>query len=366
MRFVNDNLSEVIRVLIDLLEDNNGFSVSDFLPENNFRIEAKQWSEWIYDLYDLIKSNSIRDYIKPHYEYLLYTILHWFIECNIDDEKMLKYDITFKLEKAIMADNQLTDDEKSYIINAISYLSNYSSFIFDDLDFLPDNIANYTQIFLNNEELFRIFFDDIDLNDFYVLMPKDLQEQYTTKISYNKTDDKLNMQELLYEKILRSCERLQANYLYKNATENQRNDHLRDLLSSHFDFRDQTRQGLSVAGKDAGEIDILICNETFPVAIIEGVNLSSVSQKYISDHIDKIFKYDTIGNKFNFLISYVEVTDFQMFWNKYVSYISNYNYPCEKVAVIHPKQQFSELRTAIAVLKRNGMSTLLYHIAVHM
>lgn len=38
IRYVNDNLKSIIRVLLDLLEDNNGFTASDFLPYNNYDI----------------------------------------------------------------------------------------------------------------------------------------------------------------------------------------------------------------------------------------------------------------------------------------------------------------------------------------
>lgn len=42
-KYVNNNLEEIVRVLIDLLEDNNGFTMESFLPYNNFRIENQVW-----------------------------------------------------------------------------------------------------------------------------------------------------------------------------------------------------------------------------------------------------------------------------------------------------------------------------------
>lgn len=50
-------------------------------------------------------------------------------------------------------------------------------------------------------------------------------------------------------------------------------------------------------------------------------------------HIDKIYKYDTLGNAFTFLVSYVKVKEFGEFWDKYVKHIKNYKYPYALVDV---------------------------------
>lgn len=47
-----------------------------------------------------------------------------------------------------------------------------------------------------------------------------------------------------------------------------------------YPVRDQTRQGTSNGGKEAGEVDILVRKEGFPFSIIEALNLSSISEAY--------------------------------------------------------------------------------------
>jgi len=66
-KYVNKNLECIIRVLLDFLEDNNGFTSEDFLPYNNLKIDNKTWIEMVYDLYDIVRSDVIRNYIKPKY-----------------------------------------------------------------------------------------------------------------------------------------------------------------------------------------------------------------------------------------------------------------------------------------------------------
>lgn len=89
IRYVNDNLKSIIRVLLDLLEDNNGFAASDFLPYNNYDISDEIWEKRVYELYDIVCSSVIRDYIKPKYEYLVYVILKWWEECSDNEEDLL-------------------------------------------------------------------------------------------------------------------------------------------------------------------------------------------------------------------------------------------------------------------------------------
>jgi len=69
IKYVNKNVECIIRVLLDLLEDNNDFTPEDFLPYNNLRIDNDIWNDMVYDLYDIIRSDVIREYIKPKYEF---------------------------------------------------------------------------------------------------------------------------------------------------------------------------------------------------------------------------------------------------------------------------------------------------------
>lgn len=76
-KYVNENLQTIIKTLIEYLEDDNGFTSEEFLPSNNLRISDKVWLELVNDLYYAISSDTIRDFMKPKYEYLLYVILEW-------------------------------------------------------------------------------------------------------------------------------------------------------------------------------------------------------------------------------------------------------------------------------------------------
>lgn len=111
-------------------------------------------------------------------------------------------------------------------------------------------------VYLRSPKFFADFFPDTDLNDYYEFMPKDLQEQFDDMQKLLNCIEKNNQQNNLYSDILLCCQKIQANNYYKNALENRINDAMRYLLDAlGHDVTDQTRQGTSSSGIEAGEAD---------------------------------------------------------------------------------------------------------------
>ncbi len=197
------------------------------------------------------------------------------------------------------------------------------------------------------------------------------KEKENTKISSSDISDTIlrpySMNDVLRDVIL-ICIKIQANNYYKDASEDQRNDFMRDLLDAKgYPVRDQTRRGISNAGKGAGEVDILIYKDEIPVTVIEALNLASLRTDYLNAHIDKIYKYDTLGNAYNFIISYVKVSDFGRFWNSYCNHVKQHKYPFPLIEVtneINEGFDFSEIRILGTKHNRNGKETMLIHICV--
>lgn len=104
-----------------------------------------------------------------------------------------------------------------------------------------------------------------------------------------------------------------------------------------------------------------------PISIIEALRLTSVEEGKIAEHINKIYKYDTLGYRFNFIISYIKITDFSRFWNSYKQFVCSYKYPYEMVGYnIDESKQYPELRVIEIKLNRQGINTKLYNILIHM
>ena len=299
-KYVNKNVECIIRVLLDFLEDNNDFTPEDFLPYNNLRIDNATWKRMVYDLYDIIRSDVIREYVKPKYEFLLYVILQWWDDCTDNPDDLLENKLDSNLVDKIQH-TYTTEEGDNYVLNAITDFEEYYYILFADHDFLPGSLERMVIIYLRNPERFKMLFPDVDLNDYQDLMPKDLREQFE-ELNRNPSEPiKLINKEVreatLLQDLIFCCEKLQANFTYKDSPENHRNDYIRDLLDTmgYLGNRDQTRLGTSSGGKDAGEVDILVRKDNRPFSIIEALNLSSVNESYISLHIDKIYRYDALG-----------------------------------------------------------------------
>ncbi|CQR52427.1 hypothetical protein PRIO_0822 [Paenibacillus riograndensis SBR5] len=185
--------------------------------------------------------------------------------------------------------------------------------------------------------------------------------------SMNFTRD-LDSQEGFIKNLIVACLTLQARKYYSNASEDERNDYIGDMLAAiGYNIKDQTRRGSSSSGKGSGELDIFVSKDRLPFTVIEAMNLSSLSTNYINEHLDKIFSYDTSGNKFNVCLSYVKIADFNSFWEKYSVHVAKYSYPSPLLSSdtsIDDEYGYSELRIMKTNHSRSGRTVSLYHICV--
>jgi len=190
-------------------------------------------------------------------------------------------------------------------------------------------------------------------------MPEDLREQFEeVRCGTSEPIKKEVSEKTLLNDLILCGIKLQANHMCRDALEDQMNDYVRDLLDAMgYVVRDQTRQGTSSEGRQAGEVDILVKSENTPFSILEALRLSSVDTAYMATHIEKIYGYDTAGNKCNFIISYVKTERFAEFWRRYVEFVKSYNYPFPQTNfMVLQNSQYSELKCAVTTLKRSGVS----------
>lgn len=151
-----------------------------------------------------------------------------------------------------------------------------------------------------------------------------------------------------------------------SSSENSMNDYFRDLLfiKGYTEVKDQTRHGLSVNKKDSAEVDILLTKDGKEIAIYEGLKLSSVSTTYIDIHINKaIVNYNALGTA-TFIVAYVDVADFDSFWNKYFSYLQSYSFPIlVKSPIEASPYPNAATRVASTILSRDDYDFPVYFIA---
>lgn len=186
----------------------------------------------------------------------------------------------------------------------------------------------------------------------------------------SKEHSRMNYREL-QEAIVECGAKIQGDTLQISAgKENDRNTYFRNMLSASKKFIvcDQTLNGRSANQKAAGELDLLIKDvKQRPMAVIEALTLSSVNKKYLSEHIDKLFLYDTWGLFYNYILVYVENRNFAGFRERYKDYISQHQYqqPVEYQG-IEEKEANAEMAIFAVSILRNGQRGVITHILIHL
>lgn len=167
-KYVNKNLQDIIRVLIDMMENDPEYGLEDFFPRDYLTRKTEECRNTINELYEIISSRMIRDYIKPKYEYLLYMILKWWKDCTDNEEDLLPDRVDNNLA------SKLEELEQLDVLEEIQDFDQYFVICFQDLDFLPDTLNQMVMIYLQNPAKLSLFLNYDDLDDYVDLMDCDL------------------------------------------------------------------------------------------------------------------------------------------------------------------------------------------------
>ena len=136
--------------------------------------------------------------------------------------------------------------------------------------------------------------------------------------------------ERLLNSLMGALKKLQNNSTYYNASENECNSYIRDLLETcGYKCKDQTLHGISTKGNNEGELDILICDKDRDVdlSIFEALKLKAFGKKdqdYLLIHLKKLIdNYNPEGLSNLFLVSYVswDKNHFNTLANDYSKYV---------------------------------------------
>lgn len=106
-------------------------------------------------------------------------------------------------------------------------------------------------------------------------------------------------------------------------SEDETNDRFRNALHyKNYNVTDESRAGESSSGINAGKRDLVVRNnQGLDESVIEAFILNSLDSTVINKHYEKLVKrYDTAGNKVNFILVYAKSKNFDDLWRKYVAY----------------------------------------------
>lgn len=164
-----------------------------------------------------------------------------------------------------------------------------------------------------------------------------------------------------------------------NLSEDQLNDYLTDLLrAKQFYISDQTRSGRSGSSKiksyNSGELDIAIRdikNNGIIITIIEAFELTSCGNKNttIKYHINKLInRYDTAGNKENYIIIYAKATRFNELWKKFKTFVQQvvFNKNIEFIDDSDISSNKTDIKSGFHLLLREDKEIYINYLFVNM
>lgn len=172
-----------------------------------------------------------------------------------------------------------------------------------------------------------------------------------------------------------ACVRMQSKKICWNASEDDRNTELRDMLwSMMYRVADQSFAGVGAGGQRSGELDLLILNEqNLPWMVCEALNIKGNTPSQVKnwdDHLNKLlFNYNSVGVQDLILISYVNATadEFRNYWTTYSEHMRWYDPPevLRRDGTYEVQQptleQYNCLHVARCTYDRGGMPTTVHH-----
>ena len=289
-QYVNSNLKDIIRVLLDILETDPDFELDGFFPRDYLMRKPQECRNAVDELYEIICSKNIRDFIKPKYEYLLYAVLCWWKDCADDENDLLVHPIDDTLKR------DLDNDDGANILNWIQDYEEYFYICFQDHDFLPETLDSMVMLYLRNPKLLEILFQHDKLDDYIDLMECDLRERYLEVRSNQKDDLSTSLPESIVMELIMVLKRFQKRIVhFENRDEVEITADIQDaiagILNNKYGLHISREFTMGRAIKKLGETDLYIYAEK------EGhiVDYAVLENKYI----------ENFTNQYNQLMGYL-------------------------------------------------------------
>jgi len=302
-KYVNKNLEAIIIVLLDMLNNDCGFDLEGFLPRDFLERKPEECRRLVDELYELVESDVLREYIKPNYEYLLYMIISWWDDITDKEEDLLPINLEDGLLSKIEQEKTyISEDGENYILREIKSFESYYDICFLDNDFLPEPLSSMITLFLRNSS----FFSSVKLSDYIDLMPCDLREIYLDKceellnnISVEDlySEDEKIILEIIF--ILQEMEARVAEIKPRNEVEisNDIYANLNRPLKMGFEIECTREMTMGRANKKLGETDLYLYKNTKEkkqhFAIIENKYINNFKSQYqqLLGYLNQNFKF---------------------------------------------------------------------------
>ena len=294
-KYVNSNLRDIVRSLLDILELDQEFDLDGFFPRDYLMRKPQECRNSVYELYEIICSTNIRDFIKPKYEYLLYSILDWWEKCADNEDDLIINPVDDSLIK------DLDNDDGQENLKWIQDFQKYYNICFQNHDFLPEQLNDMVLLYLNNPKLLEMAFQ-INLDDYLDLMECDLRYRYLEKRYEKNSDFCSSLSEKIVMELISVIKRFQKRIVhFEKRDEVEITADIQDAvtgpLNSKYNVLIAREFTIGRANKKLGETDLYIYAEkdgyVTDYAVLENKYIENFTKQYeqLMGYLNQDFKF---------------------------------------------------------------------------
>ena len=294
-KYVNSNLRDIVRSLLDILELDQEFDLDGFFPRDYLMRKPQECRNSFYELYEIICSTNIRDFIKPKYEYLLYSILDWWEKCADNEDDLIINPVDDSLIK------DLDNDDGQENLKWIQDFQKYYNICFQNHDFLPEQLNDMVLLYLNNPKLLEMAFQ-INLDDYLDLMECDLRDRYLEKRYEKNSDFCSSLSEKIVMELISVIKRFQKRIVhFEKRDEVEITADIQDAvtgpLNSKYNVLIAREFTIGRANKKLGETDLYIYAEkdgyVTDYAVLENKYIENFTKQYeqLMGYLNQDFKF---------------------------------------------------------------------------
>lgn len=345
-RYVNNNLKAMIEVYRDYLYMDDGYGIEeklyDVFPREFLKQNSGKFIDIIEEVYEIISSQVIRDYIKPKYEAVLYYIIHWWIEINQGgEENYIPLELDEKLIEEINSSDYYESEEGiKIILEMIEDIYEYLEFCFEDHDFLKDSVDSMVNAYLSCPQIIEEFLH-VNLDEYVELMSADMRELYIEKRDEGEENNNINLikwsEEILIKDIYNSLKLLNEHVIeIKGKSEVEISNEIfrmiKLLFKKQYGLEVERESEIGHATKKLGENDLFIyqnSGEYIEVAIGENKIIEGFKQAY-----GQLLGYLNYNFKFGFTISINKNKSIKSAYEYILKQLNNFDYDSFKITQI--------------------------------
>lgn len=294
-KYVNSNLRDIVRSLLDILELDQEFDLDGFFPRDYLMRKPQECRNSVYELYEIICSTNIRDFIKPKYEYLLYSILDWWEKCADNEDDLIINPVDDSLIK------DLDNDDGQENLKWIQDFQKYYNICFQNHNFLPEQLNDMVLLYLNNPKLLEMAFQ-INLDDYLDLMECDLRDRYLEKRYEKNSDFCSSLSEKIVMELISVIKRFQKRIVhFEKRDEVEITADIQDAvtgpLNSKYNVLIAREFTIGRANKKLGETDLYIYAEkdgyVTDYAVLENKYIENFTKQYeqLMGYLNQDFKF---------------------------------------------------------------------------